>query len=417
MTITRKLAVALVPLLLASPALAQEIVVWDWKSGDPMTAGYYDAAREAFEAANPGVTVTYVMQPHDQYYTILGTALGSSEGPDLMLLHGGAQARERTGALVRLDDAVADIADTVVGWEEFTGDDGGLYAIPLSIQGFVVYYNRERYEEAGLDPDSPPANWDELLAACEAIAAAGSVPCFAMGNREGFAAEFFFSSIAANTFTPEQHEAWAEGSLNWSDPEVIDILQTWVETYERGWYNEGANSTAKFMDEYEIFMRGDAAHTIGLISDVAHWLQFGEFLGDENVGAFRHPAPGVDAEARLPFSGGIGYGVNRNSGNIELATELARTLAGAEAMQVFFNEAGAIPANTEVDTSDLESPSAIAILGWLSDSGAAMAHTNMSTAELDEWHRQSQLLLNGEVTVEDAAARLDEVQATAKPQG
>ena len=85
-------------------------------------------------------------------------------------------------------------------------------------------------------------------------------------------------------------------------------------------------------------------------------------------------------------------------------------------MQLFFQDAGAISANAAVDVSDLESASATAIIGWLADSGAPMAHTNMSTAELEEWHRQSQLLLNGEVTVEQAAARLDEVQAQAKPQ-
>ena len=43
-------------------------------------------------------------------------------------------------------------------------------------------------------------------------------------------------------------------------------------------------------------------------------------------------------------------------------------------------------------------------------------HANSSAAELDEWHHQSQSLLNGDVTVDDAAAALDKVQAQAKPQ-
>lgn len=402
---------------LSLPAAAQELTIWDWKSGDPALYDYYELAEEVFAGAYPDAEPGFVMQPHDQYYTILGTALASGSGPDLILLHGGAQTKERTEALLPLDDHIGAFMPQLRGWEEFTGDDGAAYAIPLSIQGFVVYANLERYEEAGLAPDALPTSWEELVAACEAITAADAVPCFALGNKEGFAAEFFFSVIAASSFTAEDHEAWAAGTLTWSSPKVMEIIETWVATQEMGWYNEGANSTAKFMDEYEMFMRGDAANTIGLISDVAHWKQFEEFLGPENLGVFIHPAPtlaeGIDGP-RMPYSGGIGYAVNAASPNAELAVELAVTLASTGPMQVFFNDAGVIPSNTAVDTSALESPTAKTILGWMGSQGAGMAHVNMSTEELEEWHRQSQLLLNGETTVEEAAARLDEVQAAAK---
>lgn len=411
-----KITAALSALLIASPALAQEITVWDWKSGDPVAASYYDAAKTEFEAAHPGVTVNYVMQPHDQYYTLLGTALSSNAGPDVILLHGGAQTKDRTEALVALEGT------DLVGTEDFTGADGELYALPLTLQGFVVYYNKARYIEAGLDPENPPKTWDELKAACEAIKTKGAVPCFAMGNKEGFGAEFFFSSVAATSLTAQEQAEFAAGKLKWSSPQIKAILQAWVDTKSWGWYAEGANSTAKFMDEYEQFMRGEGANTIGLMSDVAHWKQFDEFLGAENVGVFRHPSPTAAAdktagEAYFPFAGGIGYGVNKNSANLDLAVALATELASAGPIQHFVNDAGVVPANTSVDTAGLSSPSVISILGWMADYGAPTAHANSSPQELEEWHRQSQLLLNGETTVDDAAARLDEVQAEAKPQG
>lgn len=111
---------ALALTLAAGPALAQELTVWDWKSGDPATAGYFETVKADFEAAHPGVTVKYVMRPQDQYYTLLGTALSSSGGPGMVLLHGGAQARERVGAMVSMDDKVADIRGDIKGWEEST---------------------------------------------------------------------------------------------------------------------------------------------------------------------------------------------------------------------------------------------------------------------------------------------------------
>jgi raffinose/stachyose/melibiose transport system substrate-binding protein len=414
-----RLSVALAATLAAGTALAQELTVWDWKSGDPATATYYEKVKADFEATHPGVTVKYVMQPHDQYYTLLGTALSSSGGPDLILLHGGAQAKERTPAMVRLDDKVADIKADVKGWEEFSGKDGGVYAIPLSIQGFAVYYNKSLYKDAGLDPENPPKSWDELKKVCDAIKTKGDVPCFTLGNKEGFGAEFFFSSIAANSLTDAEQADWTAGQLKWSSPQIKAILQAWVDSQAAGWYAEGSNSTAKFMDEYEAFMRGEGANTIGLISDVAHWKQFDEFLGADNVGVFKHPSPSVAAdkqgqELKFPLSGGIGYAVNAKSTNADLGVELAKAFAAPAAMQVFFQDAGAIAANAQVDTSALQSPSAKTIIGWMATSAAPMAHANMTTAEIEEWHRQSQSLLNGDTTVDAAAARLDEVQAQAR---
>ncbi|MDQ0474702.1 ABC transporter substrate-binding protein [Labrys wisconsinensis] len=413
--------VALAAMLAAAPALAEEITVWDFKSGDPNLASYFDTVKSTFEAAHPGVTVSYVMQPHDQYYTLLGTALAADAGPDVFLMNGGAQAKARLGSLLRLDDKAPDLVAKLAGREEFQGPDGGLYALPITLQGFVVYYNRKLYAQAGLDPDKPPTTWAGLQQVCEAFKAKGGVPCFVMGNKEGFGAEFFFSAVAATSLTAEQQADFAAGRLKWSSPPIKAILQAWVETGKAGWYQPGANSTAKFMDEYEMFMRGDGANTIGLLSDVAHWKQFGEMMGVEAVGVFRHPSPTVAADKRegdpkIPVSGGIGYGVNRNSGKRDLAVDLVKTFASAGPIRTFVHDAGVVPADTTVTLDGLDNPALKQIQPWLASAAAPTAHANSSAAELEEWHRQSQRLLNGETSVDAAAAALDAVQARAKPQ-
>lgn len=418
MRMTTKAALILGALLSGTSAWAQEITVWDWKSGDPLSATYFQKAKEVFEAKNPGVTINYVMQPNDQYYTLLGTALSSNSGPDLFLMNGGAQAKARFGALLKLDDKIADIKGDLVGWEEFS-DASGAYAIPLSIQGFVIYFNKKLYTDAGLDPAVPPKTWADLTKVCDAIKAKGDVPCIAMGNKEGFGIEFWMSAIAATSWTSQQQADFAAGKLKWSDAPVKDILQSWVDANKNGWFPQGANSTAKFMDEYEGFMRSESANTIGLISDVAHWKQFDEFLEPENVGVFPMPSPTVasdkkEGEPKFPLAGGIGYGVNKASANADLAVEFAKVLASPELEQIFFNDAGAVAANAKVDTKGVKSPAAIEILKIMAGSGAPMAHANATAKELEEIHRLSQLLLNGETTVEEAAKRMDEVQAEAR---
>lgn len=388
--------------LLASGANAQELTIWDWKYSDPVTQGYYDSAKAAFEAAHPGVTLNFVAQPHDQYYTLLGTALASGEGPDVVLLHGGAQTTTRAADLVDLSD----LATGFSGLDAFSVD-GHAYALPLTIQGFVVYYNRARYAEAGLDPDHPPQTYDELAAVCDAINATGNVPCFALGNKEGFGGEFMITLATANTFTPEDYTAWAAGDLPWTDPKVRAIVDLWVDGANRGWYQDGANSTAKFMDEYESFMRGEAANTVGLLSDVAHWKQFDEFLGAENVGAFAFPTPGSDV-ARLPFAGGIGWGVTAQSDEQELARDLVRILTDGEREAIFAVDTGALPANSAVDTSALSSPTLSAILALMQAAPAGMPHAVLNPAVDEEWKRQSQLLLNGETTIDAAIEAMEQ---------
>ena len=396
-----RLAALMTATLLASPALSQDLIVWDWKSGDPVTFNYFDSAKAAFEAAHPGATVTFVVQPHDQYYTLLGTALASGEGPDVVLLHGGAQTTTRADALLPLTDMAAGFA----GMDAFSAD-GAALALPITIQGFVVYYNKQRYAEAGLDPEAAPKTYDELAAVCDAIKATGAVPCFALGNKEGFGGEFAVTLATANTFTANDYTAWAAGTMPWTDPKVRAIVDLWVDGQTRGWWQEGANSTAKFMDEYESFMRGEAAHTVGLLSDVAHWKQFDEFLGAENVGVFAFPTPGSDV-ARLPFTGGIGWAVPSTTDQPELARDLVRILADAERQAIFALDTGALPANTSVDTSGLTSPALVKILGMMSSVPAGMPHSILNPAVLEEWKRQSQLLLNGEIDAEAAIAAME----------
>lgn len=51
--------------------------------------------------------------------------------------------------------------------------DGRIYGIPRTGYSMGLIYNRELFEKAGLDPDTPPATWDEVRTAAKRIAALG----------------------------------------------------------------------------------------------------------------------------------------------------------------------------------------------------------------------------------------------------
>ena len=52
--------------------------------------------------------------------------------------------------------------------------DGKVYGLPTANYSMGLLYNRKLFTEAGLDPDSPPATWEEVREAAKKITALGS---------------------------------------------------------------------------------------------------------------------------------------------------------------------------------------------------------------------------------------------------
>ena len=60
--------------------------------------------------------------------------------------------------------------------------------------GIPIVYNKALFKQAGLDPNKPPTTWAQFLAACAKLKAKGITP-FAMGNKDGFAGAWFWSTF------------------------------------------------------------------------------------------------------------------------------------------------------------------------------------------------------------------------------
>ncbi|MFE9764051.1 ABC transporter substrate-binding protein [Streptomyces sp. NPDC005808] len=52
--------------------------------------------------------------------------------------------------------------------------DGKIYGVPRTGYSMGLIYNKKLFKEAGLDPEKPPATWEELRAAAKAIAGLGN---------------------------------------------------------------------------------------------------------------------------------------------------------------------------------------------------------------------------------------------------
>jgi len=55
--------------------------------------------------------------------------------------------------------------------------DGRMMAMPFNSSTAIMFYNKDAFKKAGLDPAKPPQTWPELIEAAKKIRAANAAPC------------------------------------------------------------------------------------------------------------------------------------------------------------------------------------------------------------------------------------------------
>jgi sn-glycerol 3-phosphate transport system substrate-binding protein len=59
----------------------------------------------------------------------------------------------------------------------YTDPNGNMLSFPFNSSTPIMYYNKDVFAAAGLDPETPPATWSEMEAASIAILNSGAAPC------------------------------------------------------------------------------------------------------------------------------------------------------------------------------------------------------------------------------------------------
>jgi multiple sugar transport system substrate-binding protein len=122
-----------------------------------------------FNDSQDKITVENNAMPSDVLYQKVLTAVTSSDGPDVIGMHVGRIPQfAQKGALQPLDGfydsdeyGASDLISTL---SESTEYDGANYGVPLDQATVMMYYNKDLFEQAGLDPEKPPTTWDEFAA-------------------------------------------------------------------------------------------------------------------------------------------------------------------------------------------------------------------------------------------------------------
>ena len=147
--------------LLAVPALAEDqvltVVTWD-----ATTTPYLIAQKDAFEASHPGVTIEYVDVASQDYAVKTTTMLEGGDKSDVIMIKeiDNLINWQAQGFAAPLDTTGYDMSG-FVGTEKNYAVDGVQYAIPFRSDFWVLFYNKDLFEAAGVDLPTNDMTWDQ----------------------------------------------------------------------------------------------------------------------------------------------------------------------------------------------------------------------------------------------------------------
>ncbi len=216
------LALALPAFVVSAPASAQEEITLRWRTRPDNQAeiDVYQAASDAIDAAWEGVSLKYEPGGAETagYQDVLITELTAGTAPDLFWIPGTDVARfAKLGLILNLADLAA--ADETFSVDTFYPQimqhltvslDGGdaLWGLPRDVSAFVIFYNQDLFDEAGLDypVDVDPWDWDAFYNAAKAIDQLGD-EIKGFGMNAWWANYGYFINAAGSSFFNEDFTA------------------------------------------------------------------------------------------------------------------------------------------------------------------------------------------------------------------
>ncbi len=307
-----------------------KLVVWGlWGTPGDM------AVVKEFERRNPDIDVVVIRVGGGMDSQKLLTSVVGKVPPDLVQQDRFSIGEWASrGAFMKLDDLIKrDNFDTSVFYPACMKEamyEGHVYAIPRYTDDRALYWNKEVFREAGLDPERPPRTWDELVAYSDKLTVidrAGNI------KRIGFIPNYGNSWLYLY--------GWQNGGRFMSDdgrrctlnhPKIVEALEWMVRFYDR--YG-GIERISKFLSafqggQYDPFLLGKIAMKI----DGNWYLQsIARYAPELEFGVA--PAPVPKGRPYITWSGGFSLAIPVGAKHVEEAWKFIKWATSVEGWLVY----------------------------------------------------------------------------------
>jgi multiple sugar transport system substrate-binding protein len=161
----------------ATAAAVVEIEFWNYWDGNNGEA--IGTLAQEYNDSHPNIRVKPVTFPWGDLLPKFQTAIAGNSPPAAGAADIAWRAKlHASEALIDLNtaiqDAGVDLGDFYPALLEYGKNGDQLGSVPVSTNNLALFYNKDLFTQAGLDPDSPPTTWEELRDDAKAIAALGN---------------------------------------------------------------------------------------------------------------------------------------------------------------------------------------------------------------------------------------------------
>lgn len=158
---------------------AGEAVTLNWAVWDLESTAYWKAMADGYMASHPNVTIEMTDLGSTDYMTQLATQLAGGNGElDILTIKDipGYSNLINLEMLVPMNDILTrDTADFGGVIEQLTASDGNFYAVPFRSDFWVLFYNKDLFDQAGLEYPSNDMTFDQFDQLIREVAAATGV--------------------------------------------------------------------------------------------------------------------------------------------------------------------------------------------------------------------------------------------------
>lgn len=285
---------------------------------------------EQFNQASTSVQVELEITPWENLMPKLLTTMSAGEGPDVVAFGSENYAQYASeGLLLDISDAFA--AGGPLDGSQFSPSiletlqyEGKQYGAPMLAFNKILFYNKDLFVAAGLDPETPPDDWDAWIAAAKATTTDGRFGYAIPSDADGGDWRLFVWGNGGDFVT--------DGTSYLSDPKTVEALALWAGLIENDKISPPA---AGYVDAETLFNQGQSAMHAG----GPWWTPNAEKMEFE-VGAAPIPA---GPAGRVTQGHPLGLAVNANSKNKDAALELFTFWTSQESQRYWSSQTGFPP--------------------------------------------------------------------------
>ncbi|GGA49033.1 ABC transporter substrate-binding protein [Paenibacillus physcomitrellae] len=326
----------------ATAAPAPVKITW-WHSMSGTNEKAINEIVSDFNASQQDVQVEAVFQgAYDESLNKLKASIGSNSGPDLMQVYEIGSKFMIDSKLITpvqqfIDADNYDLSQLEPNITRYYTIDGKLNAMPFNTSNPILYYNKDAFKAAGLDPENPPKTYEDFEKAAKALAKNGK-PAASIAIYGWFMEQFFANQNADYVNNGNGRQAAATESLLNSDAGV-KTMEWWKRMLDE---KAVSNLGRKTDDTDAAFAAGQIAMTLDSTASLRNIVQ--SVGGKFEVGTGFLPRPADAKEGGVVVGGASLYIMNNKPEEEQKATwEFIKYLATPEVQAKWSVNTGYFP--------------------------------------------------------------------------